>query len=54
MAGISKNIQKTPIYSNKNTQEELNNITQIFRWKHISFLPPPTAFFKGEDKVSKK
>ena len=55
MAGSKtlKNIKKTSTCSNKKTQKELNNITQIFRWKHISFLPTPTPFFKGEDKVFK-
>ena len=47
MAGSSKNIQKTSICSNKNTQEELNNFKKILRWKHISFSPLPTPFLEG-------
>ena len=53
MAGNSKSIQKTSICSNKNTEKELNNITYIFRWKHISFLPPPTPFLKNRIKFQK-
>ena len=53
MTGNSKSIQKTSICSNKNTEKELNNITYIFRWKHISFLPPPTPFLKKRIKFQK-
>ena len=53
MAGSIKNIQKASICSNKNTQEELNNITYILRSKHISFLPPPTPFLKTRIKFRK-
>ena len=50
---LFKNIQKTSICSKKNTQKELNNIAEIFIWKHITFLPPPTPFLKGRIKFWK-
>ena len=54
VVGSSKSTQKTSICSKKNTQIELNNITQIFRRKNINFLPTLTQFFKDDDKVFKK
>ena len=50
---LFKNIQKISICSKKNTQKELNNIAEVFRWKHISFLPSPTSFLKGRIKFRK-
>ena len=47
MVSSSKSIQKISTCSRKNTQIQLNNITQIFRRKNISFLFPP-SWLEGE------
>ena len=54
VAGSNKNIQKTSICSNKNTQKKLHNVTYILDENTLVCYPFLLLFLKGRIKFPKK